>query len=330
MNTTRLLIHDGPDLPGIPARDGLSCAEALAAPEEQPDARIFLIDAAGSSTAHAALWWRHTPLLDGRKTGAIGGFDAVDADAAALLLNRAALHLRNAGCTIALGPMNGNTWRRHRFVIESNGRGPFLLEPRNPAAHPGWWRSAGFYELSHYTSSAMPLDEEPAVSPVVKTRMESSGVVIRPLDPGRYDDELRAIHALSLRSFSNNFLYTTLEEASFLESYQKVRDSVDPRLVRIAERDGIPCGFIFAIADLEAAACGEKPALIVKTLAVDSSSRSAGLGALLVDEAHRQGLEMGFTEAIHALQHETNTSLKITHRHKGEPFRRYALFARPL
>lgn len=41
-------------------------------------------------------------------------------------------------------PMNGNTWRRHRFVIESDGRKPFLLEPRNPVEHPQWWRQAGF------------------------------------------------------------------------------------------------------------------------------------------------------------------------------------------
>ncbi len=176
----------------------------------------------------------------------------------------------------------------------------------------------------------MPLDGEPAVSPAVKSRLELSGVVIRPLNVACYDDELRIIHDLSLRSFSENFLYTPLEEGAFLESYQKVRGNVDPSLVRIAERAAVPCGFIFAIADLEAAARGEKAALIVKTLAVDPSSRSAGLGAWLVDEVHRFGQEQGFTEAIHALQHETNTSLKITRRHRGEPFRRYALSARPL
>ncbi len=136
MNETQLLLYDGPDPAGIPVLEGLGRAETLAAPEEQPDARIFVINDAGASVAHAALWWRQTPLLDGQKTGAIGGFDAADAEAAALLLDRAAHHLRHTGCRIALGPMNGNTWRRYRFVVESDGRGPFLLEPRNPAAPP--------------------------------------------------------------------------------------------------------------------------------------------------------------------------------------------------
>jgi L-amino acid N-acyltransferase YncA len=70
--------------------------------------------------------------------------------------------------------------------------------------------------------------------------------------------------------------------------------------------------------------------VIVKTLAVDPDARCAGLGSLLVDELHRIGLEKGYTEAIHALQHETNTSLKITGRHHGEVFRRYALFSKLL
>lgn len=153
---------------------------------------------------------------------------------------------------------------------------------------------------------------------------------MRALDPARYDEELGKIYQVSLKSFANNFLYTPLEEEAFLDAYRKVRDRVDPDFVRTAERDGVACGFVFGIPDLEALARGEKPAVIVKTLAVDPDSHCAGLGSLLVDELHRIGWEKGYTEAIHALQHETNTSLKITGRHHGEVFRRYALFSKPL
>jgi GNAT superfamily N-acetyltransferase len=305
-------------------------AAVLAAPEEHPDARVYLTDSGGELLAHAALWWKETPACEGGCIGAIGGFSAGDAAQTKILLDAAAARLAEAGCRIMVGPMNGNTWRRHRFVTESNGRGPFLLEPRNPEAWPDWWRQAGFDELSHYSSSIIRLDGTPTAAPALKVRLQRSGLVIRRLDPARYDDELRAIHAVSLRSFSSNFLYTPLDEESFLTAYGKVRDRVDADLVRIAERDGVACGFVFCIRDLEAEARGEKSALIVKTLAVDPGARSAGLGSLLVDEAHRIGHEKGYTEAIHALQHETNTSLKITGRHHGEVFRRYSLFSKRL
>lgn len=269
-------------------------------------------------------------MISEERIGAIGGFAAHDAESAIILLDKATDCLRDFGCRIAVGPMNGNTWRRYRFVIESDGRSPFLLEPRNPAEYPDWWRQAGFAELSRYSSSIIREDGNPTVAPGLKDRLVRSGIVIRKLDPNCYDDELRTIHRISLQSFVGNFLYTPLDETAFLEAYRKVRERVDPDLVRIAERDGVPCGFVFAIRDLEAEARGEVPALVVKTLAVDPASRCAGLGSLLIDEVHRLGWEKGYTEAIHALQHETNTSLKITGRHHGQVFRRYALFSKPL
>jgi predicted N-acetyltransferase YhbS len=226
--------------------------------------------------------------------------------------------------------MDQNTWKKHRFVIESNGRPSFFLEPENPAAYPAWWLEAGFTELSRYSSSIIPLDGTTAVSPAMKDRILSSGISIDHLDPAVFDNELRAIHALSLKSFSNNFLYTPLAETDFLGAYTKIRNQVDPDLVKLARRDGELIGFVFGIPDLAALQRGEKPALIVKTLAVDPASRAAGLGSVLVDELHRAGERKGYTEAIHALQHETNTSLKITGRQKGTPFRRYAIYAKEL
>ena len=298
------------------------------------DAEVKLVSSAGGGTvpdaARAALWWRDTPRMDGAKVGAIGEFTANDCEAAAVLLGGATQYLREQSCRFAVGPLNGNTWQQHRFVVESSGRGPFLLEPRNFAEHPGWWESAGFSELSRYSSSVIALDGSEAISAAVRSRLVKTGVCVRSIDLSHYDDELRVIYALSLKSFTANFLYTPLEESAFLAAYQKVRDQVEPRLAKIAECNGLPCGFVFGIPDLEALRRGEKPALIVKTLAVDPEARCPGLGSLLVDELHRSGRESGYTEAIHALQHETNRSLKITGRYQGEVFRRYALFSKLL
>lgn len=330
MNTPTFHFHEGSTCPDFPMAEGLASPDSLAPPAENPDGRVFVIESARTVIAHAALWWKETPMISENRIGTIGGFAARDAEAAKILLDNTTDCLRDFGCRIAVGPMNGNTWRRYRFVIESDGRNPFLLEPRNPAEYPDWWRQAGFAELSRYSSSIIREDCNPTVAPGLKDRIVRSGIVIRKLDPNRYDDELRTIHRISLQSFAVNFLYTPLDETAFLEAYRKVRERVDPDLVRIAERNGVPCGFVFAIRDLEAETRGEVPALVVKTLAVDPASRCAGLGSLLIDEVHRLGWEKGYTEAIHALQHETNTSLKITDRHHGQVFRRYALFSKSL
>lgn len=330
MNAPEMHFHPGPEAPDLPLADGLATPETMSAASERADARVYLTNDGGRIIAHAALWWSETPVFEGERIGTIGGFAALDEEAAKIVLEHAADRLREAGRRIAVGPMNGNTWRRHRYVVSSEARGPFLLEPRNPAEYPVWWRSAGFTELSHYTSSVIDLDGRRVVSPVMKARLEDSGIVIRMLDPGRYEEELKLIHALSLKSFSSNFLYTPLDETEFLHAYAKVREHVEPDFVRIAERGGVPCGFLFGIRDLEAEARGEKPAVIVKTLAVDPESRSAGLGSQLVDEVHAAAFEKGYTESIHAMEHESNTSRKLTARYGSRVFRNYALFSKLL
>lgn len=316
--------------PPITVVESLPAPETMAQDSELPDARVYVKGDEGKAIAYAAMWWKDAPPCNGQKLGVIGGFSAIHQDSALKLLEAACQTIKDEGCTRVIGPMNGNTWRRYRFVDESDGYGPFFLEPRNPRGYSSWWRAAGFHEESSYSSSIMDLDGTETVSPAMKARLTRSGVTIRPLDVTHYDEELSIIHALSLRSFSHNFLYTPLDLESFIESYRKVKSYVDPDFVMIAEREGRACGFVFGIPDLEAMKRGDQPALIVKTLAVDPAARCPGLGSLLVDELHRIGKEKGYKEAIHALQHETNTSLKITGRHAGRAFRRYVLFSKDL
>jgi ribosomal protein S18 acetylase RimI-like enzyme len=327
MKHAELHWSDGPELHGDLVVEGLA---GLAGSGEEMDARVFLTDSAGSPAAWASLWWRATPELDGAQVGAIGGFGAFDPDAAGVLLDACCKRLAEEGCRCAVGPMNGNTWRSYRHVVWSSGRGPFLLETRNPVEYPGWWMAAGFAEIAGYSSSVVPLDGRSTVPDSLAGRLVASGVKVRDLDMADYDAELGVIYDVTLAGFSANFLYTPLAREPFLAAYRRIRERVDPRFVRIAERDGKACGYVFAIADLEAAGRGEKPALIIKTLTVDPAARCAGLGSLLVDEVQRRGHAAGFTEALHVLQYDDNNVLRITRRHGGERFRRYSLFSKPL
>lgn len=330
MNSNTSLIQDGCEIPALAVIPGLPAPEEYSPAHEQADARVMITNNSSEIIAHAALWWKESPALEGQQLGAIGGFAATDQSAAKELLDLACETLHQHGCTIAIGPMNGNTWRRYRFVVESDGYPPFLMEPTQPAEYPLWWQNAGFSELVRYSSSLMNLPAPRSASDQIRERLIKNGVHIRALDPEHYEAELKAIYHISLSSFAANFLYTPLEEQAFIGSYLKVRDYIDPRFIRIAERDGIPCGFVFGIPDLNALKSGRKPALIVKTLAVDPLSRCAGLGSLLVDEIQQAATDAGYTHAIHALQHERNTSLKITSRNAGSKFRHYALYQKSL
>lgn len=284
----------------------------------------------GSSDAGATLWWSEVPPWPGGRMGCIGEFSAPDEETAKSILWESCVRLAEQGCTVAVGPLDGSTWARHRYVIWSGGRPPFFLEPANEPELPGWWRAAGFSELARYRSSRLELGTEAMMDGRIRRRMEAAGVSLRKLRREEYEAALGRIHAVCLSAFAGNFLYTPLSRDRFIGMYRQVESVVREDFVWLAEAAGEVCGFVFCLADAEAMKRDERPDLIVKTLAVMPDRRMAGLGSVLVDQAQEAARRAGFTHSIHALQHESNSSLRITARQGGEVLRRYALFSKEL
>jgi GNAT superfamily N-acetyltransferase len=298
--------------------------------EQGVDAHV-LVEQGDRAVAHASLWWNRVPDLDGERLGVIGHFAAAEDAAAQRLLARLLTRLEAAGCTLAVGPMDGNTWRRYRFVTEPGGEPPFFLEPQNPLAYPGYFLAAGFQPMAEYFSALVSdLSLADPRIPRTRARLQGNGISWRPLDRDRFDDELRRIYRLSVHSFASNFLYTPITEAAFLTQYQAIRPYVRPALTLLAEQGAELLGYLFGIPDLAQAQRGESvDTFIVKTVAVQPGRRSAGLGSVLVAESHRIAAELGYRRAIHALMHEGNQSLNISARY-AKTMRRYRLFQRRL
>lgn len=320
--------------------DALARAATLPGPTaDYAPAQILAHRAEGHvATAQARCsWWFDTaPPLAGERPGTIGHFAAASAAAARAVLDRACEELARRGASLAIGPMDGNTWRRYRWVIDSApDEPPFLMEPTNPAAYPAWWRAAGFATLATYQSALVSrLDTRDPRLDRVRERLAADGVTIRTLprdpDPARFEAELRALHAVSLVSFSHNYLYTPLSADDFVAQYLPYREKIRPEFVLIAEQAGRCVGYMFSIPDLLRPARGlPLDTLILKTAAILPRRAYAGLGGLLAETTHRAALAASFTRVIHALALEDNPVTNITARH-GDVMRRYALFARRL
>lgn len=281
-------------------------------------------------------WWLDTaPPLAGERPGVVGHFAAVSAEAARAVLDRACDELARRGATVSIGPMDGNTWRRYRWVVEPGAEPPFLMEPWNPPAYPEWWRAAGFATLATYQSALVTrLDTRDPRLERVRERLAADGVAVRTLprglDPAAFAAELRALHAVSLVSFAHNYLYTPISAGDFVAQYLPYREKIRPEFVFVAEQHGRCVGYMFSLPDLLRPARGlPSDTLILKTAAILPRRAYAGLGALLAEMTHHAARDAGFTRVVHALALEDNPVTNITARH-GEPMRRYALFARHL
>lgn len=260
------------------------------------------------------LWWTETPTYQKHHVGCFG-FPLSQKN-----IKEAEERLRQEGCSIAIGPMEGNTWRPHRAVIESDGSPPFLLEPSSPPETAQMLRNEGFRILAEYTSSLLDLTQPLSGLSRIERRMTS--LKVRPLNLDDFENELREIYNLSIKAFRDNFLYTPINESEFIAQYQAFQSHLTPECAFLAEDQGTLVGFVFGYPDQDR--------FIVKTLAVLPKRAYAGLGTLLVKQIQKQARQAGFSHAIHALQREDNQSLRISHRFQATIFRRYALFAKEL
>jgi len=317
------------DPSSIAALDGPPSASRLTADAvalHVPDTHLVLAGGGGACRARCSLWWTDTPAYEDYALGLVGHYAAADERAAHELLSRALGRLREAGCTLAVGPMDGATWFAYRFVTEGGSDAPpFFLEPQHPPAYPVHFSAAGFSSLAEYVSAYVPeVDTEAPADPPLD-------VTVRPLDADHPTAELTRLYELVTDSFADNFLYSPIAEERFIGLYRGLMDAIDPSLVRLAETaDGRLVGVAFLVPDrLQAARDETVDTVIVKTLAVHPDVAGQGLGSWLLHEAQWTARQKGYPRAVHALMHETNRSRRIS-QHYGDVVRRYTLFAQEL
>ena len=231
---------------------------------------------------------------------------------------------------MAVGPMDGNTWRRYRLITERGPEPAFFLEPDNPDDWPAHFTEEGFAPLATYFSALnSDLSRQDPRMTEVAGRLSQQGIKIRSAFAD-LEQDLPRIYSVSSISFQKNFLYTPIEKQEFLTQYRKLLPYVRPELVLLAEQQERTIGFVLALPDLlQTPRGGPTDTVIIKTVAVLPDASAEGLGSLLVARAQTVAQELGYARAIHALMHESNLSRRISGRY-ARTMRRYALYSRSL
>lgn len=299
--------------------------------DQAPDCSWIVKDPAGTPAGRCSVWWRKAPAHAQHRVGVIGHYSAVDADAACALLAAATSKLRDEGCTLAVGPMDANTWYRYRLLTERGTEPIFFLEPDNPDDWPRHFLDAGFESIARYTSAARTdLVPNEARLGELNRRAADRGVALRQIDPARFEDELERLYRLSVVGFRENLFYAPIGREAFFRLYQRVGDLIQPELVLLAEREDATVGFVFALPDLSQAQRGSSvDTAILKTLAVHPQESGWGLGTLLAEACHRAAAELGYRRMIHALMQTDNRSRRIS-QHTATTIRRYDLYGKRL
>ena len=298
---------------------------------EGADAHFAVIGPNDSVRARCSAWWSDTVPLAGERVGAIGHYAAKDSRAGRAVIRQALSGLRSQRCSLAIGPMNGNTWRSYRFVVERGNAKPFFLEPTNPNSWPEDFTECGFNPMSRYVSELNPdiTTRQPELG-TLRQKMKRLGVEITTINSEDADEDLDGIYDVICESFKDSFLYTSLDRAAYRSIYAPLLPKMDPRLMLVAKHEGRVVGFIFSPPDyLQGAAGNSIDTIVIKSVAILPLKHYSGLGRLLIVNLLQNAVELGYTKAISALMHTGNQSQKISRDCAG-PMRGYALFAKSL
>jgi len=295
-----------------------------------PGTECLVLEIAGRPVARAGLWIAEGLAGTSGASGLIGHYEAVDAHAGTALLREACARLAGRGAGRVLAPMNGSTWMRYRLALPAESIDTphtpefFAGEPQSPPEYPQHLDDADFAIVSRYESRLEVFD---AARPRGGEGPAPTGDLhLRPLDPGRFDDELVTLHALSLDAFRDNPFYAPIDLPAFRALYEPFRGRFDPGLVSIAEGPEGPVGYMFTYLDPGSLQGGRPLRVILKTLAVARAARGRGVGSMLMDGLREAARVRGVRTAIYALMHVDNVSRAMSTRRSGILFRRYALW----
>jgi len=178
-----------------------------------------------------------------------------DPETARALLGAAEASLRERGVSHVLGPVNLSTQEEVGTLIEGFESPPMVLSPYNPRYLPALIEGSGYTTHTDFHSyqwlPSMKLT--PAAERIMRGGRGPSGLVVRPVDPKRWDEDCLVLHRLYNESFESVWGFVPMSWEEFRAQAGQFRPFLQPELVRIAEWDGVPAGFALALPDVNEA-----------------------------------------------------------------------------
>ena len=217
---------------------------------------------------HAQLW---LAMRDGRVVGRIsaqiddlvqshmqaglgqwGLFDALDGEAAALLIATAEQWLREQAMTATLAPISISIWDEPGLLIEGFAQPPMVMMGHHRPAYRAWIEAAGYAKAKDLLTYDLDIDKEQPklIDRMVAAVERNPRIRIRNVDKSQFDRDSAIILHLLNDAWSDNWGFVPLTDAEIAYAGKKLKPIIYEDLVRIAELDGEPVAFMICIPDI--------------------------------------------------------------------------------
>jgi len=287
------------------------------------------------------------------KTAFFGFFESIDDQAvASALLNQAEQWARDRGMSAMRGPMNYSTNETVGLLVEGFDSSPFVLMSHNPRYYSRLLEDAGFSKSMDLYAWWMQTEQglNPKIARVGEKVLKSEGIAVRPLDTGRFWDEVAIIQGIYNDAWSSNWGFVPMTDEEFRHMARDLKPVVDPRVVLIAEKNGEPVAFSLALPDFNQALKKINGRLFplgfalllyharhirqVRVMALGIAKKVQnwnGLGAALYYESFRRGIAAGYRTCEFSWTLETNDLINRSMQLFGARiYKRYRVYEKAL
>ena len=286
-----------------------------------------------------------------------GFFEAVDrTDVANGLLSAVETWASGRGALRVRGPMNPSTNYECGLLVDGFSRPPVLMMTYNPRYYQRLVEGAGYRkakDLLAYLSAVHGASLDRLERLAERTRLRNPGLVTRAADLKAFRSEVTAIQRIYNAAWERNWGFVPMSDGEIVALAKELRPLVHPELLRFAEIDGEPAGFLLAVPDWNpvlrdlGGSIFRHPVRTVRhvlftgpedlqglrliTLGVTEPHRKRGIEAVLFAEGIRAALELGYQWAEYSWILEDNELTKRAVRlMDGELYKTYRVYEKPL
>jgi hypothetical protein len=188
----------------------------------------------------------------GQGIGQWGMFEALDGEAAAVLIETAEGWLRDEGMTSALGPVSISIWDEPGLLIEGFDEPPMVMMGHHRPAYREWIEAAGYRKAKdlHTFELDIRIDMIPVIERLIKSGEANPSIRIRDVDKSKFDQEAAIILDILNDAWSDNWGFVPLTDEEIAYAGKKLKPIIVADLVKIAEVGGEPVAFMITIPDM--------------------------------------------------------------------------------
>jgi hypothetical protein len=184
--------------------------------------------------------------------GQWGMFDALDGEAAALLIATAEEWLRGQKMNSVLAPISISIWDEPGLLIEGFDQPPMVMMGHHRPAYRAWIEAAGYAKAKDLVTYDLDIDKEQPklIDRMVAAVERNPRIRIRNVDKAQFARDSAIILNLLNDAWSDNWGFVPLTDAEIAYAGKKLKPIIFEDLVRIAELDGEPVAFMICIPDI--------------------------------------------------------------------------------